>query len=65
MYYNPKSLEPQGYSGFTQRENGHIWTIIVGIAHEMASGSGPDFFYAVHPVCAGSNRFCNLFSSTP
>jgi hypothetical protein len=33
MYYNPKSLEPQGYSSFSQGENGHIRTIIVSLAH--------------------------------
>jgi hypothetical protein len=33
MYYNPESLEPQGYSSFSQGENGHIWTIIVSLAH--------------------------------
>jgi hypothetical protein len=44
MYYNPKSLEPQGYSSFSQGKNGHIRTIIVGLAHQVASGSGPDTF---------------------
>jgi hypothetical protein len=48
MYYHPKRFEKQGYSGFSQSENGHIRTIMITLTHQVACGSRPDFFYAVH-----------------
>jgi hypothetical protein len=44
VYYNPESLEPQGYSSFSQSQNGHIGTIMIIFAHKVASGSVPYFF---------------------
>lgn len=48
VYYNPESLEKQGQSSFFQGKNGHIRSVMIGIAHEVASGSGPDFFQSFH-----------------
>lgn len=48
MYYNPESFKKQGQSSFFQGKNGHIRSVMISIAHEMASGPGPNFFQSFH-----------------
>ena len=45
MDHDPESLEAECYPCFSYGKDGHSGTVFIGIAHDMASGSGPDAFY--------------------
>ena len=55
VYRDPKRFEKQGYSGFSQSENWYIWAVMVGLAHQVPGGPGPDLFYAVHNLQASQS----------
>ena len=46
MYHYPECFEKQCYPCFFDAKDGHSRTILIGVAHDMPSGSGPDAFYA-------------------
>ena len=46
MYHYPESLEAQWHSCFSYGQDGHSGTIFISVAHDMASGPGPDAFDA-------------------
>jgi hypothetical protein len=46
MDHYPKGLEKQCYPCFSQGKDGHSGTILVGVAHDMSRGPGPDPFNA-------------------
>lgn len=46
MYHYPERLQEQGHPCFTQGEYGHVGAIMVGFAHDMSRGTGPDAFDA-------------------
>jgi hypothetical protein len=54
MNYNPKRLQEQGNSSFSQGQDRHIWSVMISVAHKMACGPGPDFFKAVQWNCSAS-----------
>jgi hypothetical protein len=46
VYHYPECFEKQCYPCFFDAKDGHSRTILIGVAHDMPSGSGPDAFYA-------------------
>ncbi len=48
MYHYPESLEAKCYPCFSYGKDGNPGTILIGVAHDMASGSGPDSFNAAY-----------------
>ena len=49
MYDHPKCFKEQCYSSFLDSEDSHIWSIFVGIPHQVPSRSGPYFLETIHP----------------
>jgi hypothetical protein len=59
MYNDPKSFEKQCYTSFPKCKNRNIWSIIVGITHQMTSCPGPYLFKTIHSLeFAGLTVFC-------
>lgn len=60
VYNYPESLEAECYPCFSYGKDGNPGTIFIGVAHDMASGPGPDAFDA-----SDHGRLNHMAQATP